>query len=296
MSQSNQKSYFLSNPTPNQDVPLMYTTLKSLAKLSLLSRNVQLPIEFRVNPEEILHLARGTMNHPRGRINDGTMNTESDMIAETEELPLPTRIFEIDIEDPADGKKFSFNTEQTLATIFKNIQVFKTKQYYWGDYMMSENMNFISTSKKQLGLEKLNDYLKKLFYVMAFSSNEEVEYYFEEKDRLLSKVLIEEEPHATKFSLDQVPANWRSIMRVIYQKPIHEKFTLQKVAEGVFYISSLMVNGMSEEAAEALCVSLKDAAFALTKKTFEQPREDKEFLRRNFLLIFQSIHCSVNHQ
>jgi hypothetical protein len=296
MTQSTQKSYFLSNPTPNQDVPLMYTTLKSLAKLSLLSRNVQLPIEFKVNDDEILNLCRGSLSQPRGKILEPTAACEDAMIPEAEEITVPSHVLEIDIEESSTGKKFSFNTEQTLATIFKNIQVFKTKQYYWGVYMMSDNMNFISTSKKQLGLEKLNDYLRKLFYVMAFSANEEVEYFFDEKQRLLARNTEGEEPHPTKLQFENLSDGWRAIMKVISLKPIHDKFTLQKITEGTFYISSLMVNGMSEEAAEALCTSLKDAVFALTKATFDKQNAKHTFLRRNFILIFQSIHCSVMHQ
>lgn len=296
MTQSNQKSYFLSNPAPNQDLPLMYTTIKSLAKLSLLSRNVQLPIEFKVNDDEILNLCRGSMSQIPTHITDPSPTMQEGEALEEPFILSPTKIFEIDIEEVSSNRKFSFNTEQTLATVFKNIQVFKTKQYYWGVYMMSDNMNFISTSKKQTGLEKLNDYLRKIFYVMAFSANEEVEYFFDEKTRLLGKEQEPDAPHPTRFPSEQIPTGWRSLMNVMSLKPLHDKFTLQKVAEGVFYISSLMVNGMSEEAAEALCLSLKDAMFALTKKTFENNSPAHMYLKRNFLLIFQSVHCSINHQ
>lgn len=157
------RSYFL-KPTAPIERTIIPASLKILARLAPFVRNLNIPITFKTNDDYLINLEH--------------QNSESED-KRKEELLFEniSKLLDFDVEE-MDGKKFKFNVMPTLISLFQTLDVLKTKPTIYTYCLISPNLLFISTLKHQIGLEKLLKFMKKIFYVLAFIKNEDIEDWF----------------------------------------------------------------------------------------------------------------------
>lgn len=182
-----QKSYFLKPTTPIER-SIIPASLKILARLAPFVRNLNIPMTFKVNDDYLLDLEK----------------IKSKRMAEESLAESINRLLDIDIEE-MDGKKFKFNVMPTLISLFQTLDVLKTKPTIYSYCLISPNLLFISTLKHQLGLEKLLKFLKKIFYVLAFVKNEDIQSWFSSHQARVHKNSMDLETTSIDF-LRKTPA------------------------------------------------------------------------------------------
>jgi hypothetical protein len=279
-----ERSYFLKATTPI-DKTILPASLKILARLAPFVRNLNIPIVFSVNDDYILELEKN-----------------QDKVTEQEPSEYEfKKMFEINIEE-TDGKKFIFNVMPTLTSIFQTLDILKTKPNNYSYCIISPNLLFISTVKHQIGLETLLEFLKKIFYVLAFTKNEDIENGFaslETTERTMDSSAMDSEP------LEQpaiVPphsklllSDWKVVFDAIQVKPMSEQYLLQRLIESSIFITNYLCCFVGDDVAvDRLSLYLKEVFYTLAAKAFEE--DAPSYLQRNFLVMYEALHNCIRHQ
>jgi hypothetical protein len=213
------RPYFL-KPTAPIERSIIPASLKILARLAPFVRNLNIPINFKVNEDYLIDL-----ENPQ----PSSEKTKDELLFEN-----ISKILEFDIEE-MDGKKFKFNVLPTLISLFQTLDVLKTKPTIYTYCLISPNLLFISTLKHQIGLEKLLKFIKKIFYVIAFVKNEDIEKWFSThyaKERRKNSIDIDRKSMASENFGPQII-------------PPHGKSCLISSLERCFQLHTSEINGRS---------------------------------------------------
>lgn len=281
-----QRSYFL-KPTAPIDKTILPASLKILARLAPFVRNLNIPITFTVNESYILDLEK-----------------QQDHAEETEYTDESLKkLFEINM-DETDGKKFIFNVMPTLTSIFQTLDILKTKPNNYSYCIISPNLLFISTVKHQIGLETLLDFLKKIFYVLAFTRNEDIENWFaslssneksSESNSAMDSEPLEQPiivpPHSSIYSPD-----WKAVFEAIQIKPMADQFLLQRLIEASIFVTNYLCCFVGDDSAvDRLSLFLKEIFYTLASKALDEEVAEP-YLQRNFICMYESLHNCIRHQ
>lgn len=279
-----ERSYFLKATTPI-DKTILPASLKILARLAPFVRNLNIPITFSVNDDYILEFEK---------------YQDKEVEADLSEAAFK-KMFEVNI-DELDGKKFVFNVMPTLTSIFQTLDILKTKPNNYSYCIISPNLLFISTVKHQIGLETLLEFLKKIFYVLAFTQNEDIENWFlslDSGDRAPDSSAMDSEPleqpaivppHSTLGLSD-----WKAVFDAIQVKPMAEEFLLQRLIEASIFITNYLCCFVGDDTAvDRLSLYLKEVFYTLAARALEE--EAPSYLQRNFLVMYEALHNCIRHQ
>lgn len=279
------RSYFL-KPTAPIDKTILPASLKILARLAPFVRNLNIPISFSVNDDYILELERHQEKAAEQEFMDSGFK----------------KLFEIDVEE-MDGKKFTFNVMPTLTSIFQTLDILKTKPNNYSYCIISPNLLFISTVKHQIGLEALLEFLKKVFFVLAFTRNEDIERWFnslETQDKTPDSAAMDSEPLkqpaiVPPHSKPLFYQDWKTVFDAIMVKPMADQFLLQRLIEASIFVTNYLCCFVGDDAAvDKLSLFLKEVFYTLATKALEE--DAPAHLQRNFLVMYESLHNCIRHQ
>lgn len=157
------KNYFLKMNSV-LEVSAIPFSFKIIARFATFMRNLNIPVNFRCSDDYVLEMEK------REEKKDPTELLFQD---------IENQLFQLDIQEG--GRKFNFNTMQTLVSIFQTIETLKTKPTIFVYLAISPNLFFTSTLKHQIGLDRLFKFLKHFFNTMMFTKNADIETYYSQQ-------------------------------------------------------------------------------------------------------------------
>jgi len=273
------KSYFLKMNSV-LEVSAIPFSFKIIARFATFMRNLNIPVNFRCSDDYVLELEK------REERKDPT----EQLFEEVE-----NQLFHLEVREG--GRKFHFNTMQTLISIFQTIETLKTKPTIFVYLAISPNLFFTSTLKHQIGLDRLFKFLKNFYNTMMFTKNADIESYYcqdfsadfnaaDEESAFFKKPI----PDGTLCSPD-----WRRTFELTSVKPKSQTFLLKKVVEATFQVVYYLKPFYSEPVAETNFQFLRESVASLVKKAID-PATTQPHLKHNLMCVFESVHNCIQHQ
>lgn len=186
------RSYFM-RPSNSLEVSAIPFSFKIIARFATFMRNLNIPINFRVNDDFVVDMEKQEERREKEK-------------AEKLMEEIDSRIFELEIDDGS--KKFTFNTMQTLISVFQTLETLKSKPTNYIYINVSPNLFFMSTIKHQIGLHKLYKFLKHMFNILLFTKNNDIERYYS-KTAHSTQDRMDEENNSSSSSEGTSPHNAR---------------------------------------------------------------------------------------
>ena len=249
------RSYFLKSSN-NLETSIITASLKIVARIAPFIKNLNIPVTFKVTEDYIL-----------------TLETQKS----SDEFDwVDLSLLEFEIEEA--GHKFRISSVQTLLSIFVTLDLFRSKTISYST--IASNILLMSTLKHKIGLEKFLKFLKKIFAVLSFTSNRDIETFFASCPQ----------PEIRCETSDR----WSIALASIRLKPLSDKFLLQRVFEAILATISYAIPLLAKDEVEALCQGVKESIYTLVRKTLD-PKISQDYLVHNLLCLLESSHYCVHH-